>query len=185
MEVLEIPSLPTSKAFRERLFEEFYESAFPSVASFVSQMNGTFQDAKDIFQDALVIFFEKSEDPEFKINTAPERYILGISKHLWIKKFKADLKTISLTAMELSISIPADFFPTPHSRRLLRFLENSGKKCMDLLRGFYYEKQTMKDIAKTLGYSNEHSATVQKYKCLEKIRDSIKEKSISYEDFFE
>jgi len=26
---------------------------------------------------------------------------------------------------------------------------------------------------------------VQKYKCLEKIRESIKEKSVTYEDFFE
>ena len=186
MEVLAL-SVPTSspKVLREKLFEELYEMAFPAVASFVGQMNGSFQDAKDIFQDALVIYYEKLADPDFMIQGLPERYILGIAKHLWIRKFKGDSKRISLNTLEATISIPVDFFPTLQSKKILQFLEHTGKKCLDLLRGFYYEKLAMKDIAEKLGYSNEHSATVQKYKCLEKIRETIKEKSITYEDFFE
>lgn len=185
MEVLELAVHTSLKTEREKRFEELYEVAFPAVAAFVSKMNGSFQDAKDIFQDALVIYFEKSTDPKFRIASLPERYILGIAKHLWIGKFKEDRKKISLDTLESTISIPADFFPSIHSIKILQFLENTGKKCMDLLRGFYYEKLTMKEMTRSLGYSNEHSVTVQKYKCLEKIRESIKEKSIRYEDFFE
>lgn len=44
---------------------------------------------------------------------------------------------------------------------------------------------SMEDLAGRFGYSIVRSATVQKYKCLKKVRDSIKEKSMSYEDFFE
>lgn len=170
---------------REKLFEEIYEKAFPMVAAFVSHMNGSLQDAKDIFQDSVLIYFEKSESRNFTVYTLPEKYIAGIAKHLWIKKYKFDAKTVSLTALESSISIPSDFFPTPEYSLLLRFLEATGKKCMDLLRAFYYEKQTLRDLANVLGYSSERSATVQKYKCLEKIRETIKEKAITYEDFFE
>jgi len=185
METLALAVHASPRTKREKLFEELYETAFPVVAAFVSQMNGSFQDAKDIFQDALVIYFEKSGDSQFMITALPERYILGIAKHLWIRKFKEDRKKISLNSLESTISIPSDFFPSVHSKRILQFLEKTGKKCLDLLRGFYYEKLTMRDIAQTLGYSNEHSASVQKYKCLEKARETIKEKSITYEDFFE
>lgn len=174
-----------TKAARERVFEQLYERAFPSVARFVSQMNGSFQDAKDIFQDALVIYVEKAEDTGFTPSLSPERYVLGIAKHLWIRKFKRDCKAVSLTDEELAITIPIDFYPTPHAVRLLRFVEASGKKCLDLLRGFYYGKQTMHQLAETFGYSNEHSVSVQKHKCLGKIRESIKLKSFTYEDFFE
>ena len=185
MEVLELAVHACLREERERRFEELYETAFPAVAAFVSKMNGSFQDAKDIFQDALVIYFEKSGGPTFGVVSMPERYILGIAKHLWIRKFKEDRKIISLDSLESTISIPEDYFPSLHSNRLLQILENTGKKCMDLLRGFYFEKLTMREMARSRGYSNEHSVTVQKYKCLEKIRESIKEKSISYEDFFE
>ena len=185
LEVLPAQSISSSAPPRDAFFEELYESAFPAVAGFVSQMNGSFQDAKDIFQDALIIYFERSTDPQFSVNATPERYILGIAKHLWIRKFKEKGKNISLNTFEAALSIPVDFFPSVQSKRVLQFIEQAGKKCLDLLRSFYYDKLTMKELAQKFEYSSEHSVTVQKYKCIEKVRESVKERSITYEDFFE
>ncbi|HTE32949.1 MAG TPA: hypothetical protein VK666_21350 [Chryseolinea sp.] len=166
-------------------FEELYKVVFPKIAGFISKLHGTLQDSKDIFHDALIIYMERSQGPYNETVATPERYILGIAKHLWLKKFKKDRRTISLDAYESTLSIPDDFYATVRTRQLLRFLETTGRKCIDLLRDFYYERSTMKDIVSKHGYSNEHSATVQKYKCLEKIRQTVKDKSMTYEDFFE
>jgi len=54
---------------------------------------------------------------------------------------------------------------------------------MDLLRSFYYDELPLNDIAETYGFSGIRSATVQKYKCLEKVRETVKEKALTYEDF--
>ena len=185
MEVLVSTVGTLSKAEIENNFEELYETAFPQVAGFVSQLNGSFQDAKDIFQDALVIYMEKTAKPEFIIQIAAERYILGIAKHLWLRKFKADRNKISLDRLESAISIPEDFYPSIQSSRILRLLEITGKRCLDLLRGFYFERLTVKELTESFGYSSEHSATVQKFKCLEKIREIVKLKSFTNEDFYE
>lgn len=170
---------------RDAFFEEVYESAFPAVAAFVSDMNGSYEDAKDIFQDALIIYLERMSENRVTITVSTERYILGIAKHLWLRKFKSDRKRISLDDFERALYIPVDFFPSVRTNRILEFLEASGSKCLDLLRGFYFEQISIKDIANKFGYGSEHSASVQKYKCLEKIRESIKERSVTYEDFFE
>ena len=183
MEILEMTI--DKEPLNGKLSEDLYENAFPGIARFVSKMKGSFQDAKDIFHDALVIFHERNMDPQFILNTSAEAYILGIAKHLWLRKFKQDHKKVSLDTLECSISIPQDYYPTSDNTTLLQLLENSGKKCMDLLRAFYYENQPMKNIMHALGYKNEHAATVQKYKCMEKVRNTIKEKSITYEDFIE
>ena len=45
---------------RALLFAQLYEETFPKVAKFVANRGGTFDDAKDIFHDALVILYEKS-----------------------------------------------------------------------------------------------------------------------------
>jgi DNA-directed RNA polymerase specialized sigma24 family protein len=185
MEIVESIIKPESKTERARVFEELYEKAFPYAAKFVRKMGGTLEDAQDIFQDALVIFHEKNSRGDLHINTSPEAYILGISKHLWVRKFKQDRTKVSFSEWEHEISIPQDYFADFNSNMLLKFLEKAGKKCMDLLRAFYYEKSAMHEIANEHGYKNERSATVQKYKCLEKVRDSIKQKSIGYEDFIE
>jgi hypothetical protein len=54
-----------------------------------------------------------------------------------------------------------------------------------LLKSFYYDKMPMSDIGRSFGFSGERSATVQKFKCLEKVRDTVKSKALQYEDFVE
>lgn len=154
-----------------------YEDTFPAVAAFVAKMGGSPDDAKDIFHDAMVLFFEKHIIPD-----NPGAYILGIAKHLWIRKYHHDKHRVSLDDVERSITIP-DEEPMPVSQRLLRLIEISGKTCLELLQAFYYEKLSPQRIAKTFNYSTAHSATVQKFKCLEKLRNAVKQKSLGYEDF--
>ncbi len=164
---------------------EIYEQTFPAVAKFISSTGGSFEDAKDIFHDALVIFIEKKSENPVNIIKSNRAYILGISKHLWINKYKKDSFKIPLNGMENEIVIPDDYFPTANNKRLLNFLKIAGKRCLDLLRAFYFQQFSIKEIVRNLGYSNEHSVSVQKYKCLEKVRNTVKEKSLTYDDFTE
>jgi DNA-directed RNA polymerase specialized sigma24 family protein len=165
-------------------FEALYEQAFPVVARFVSSRKGTLNDAFDIFHDAMVIFHEKTE-AGFTPATSAEAYVLGIAKHLWLHRFLKERRSVSLDDAERAITLPEDYFPKVNDIRLLRFLEAAGKRCLELLHAFYYGKQSMDAIAGSLGFSTARSATVQKYKCIEKVRNTIKEKSLQYEDFLE
>jgi hypothetical protein len=71
----------------------------------------------------------------------------------------------------------------PSESRVMHYLQTTGKKCMELLSAFYYDKLPMKQIAEVFGYAGERSVTVQKYKCLEKVRATVKQKALVYEDF--
>lgn len=175
----------TFAAEKEKLFADLYECAFPLVARFISNRKGTLQDAKDIFQDALVIFYEKQLVKDLAIKVSDEAYLLGIAKHLWFRKHQHDKTLVPLDGFEAAITIPEDFFPSVATDKLIRFLERTGKKCMDLLQAFYYDTNSLRDITAKFGYGSTHSATVQKFKCLEKIRDTVKEKSLAYDDFIE
>ena len=163
--------------------KNLYEKAFPPFARFAGRMNASFEDARDIFQDAMVIWIEKCRDGDPAVSTSPQAYLMGIGKHLWFKKFHRDRSRIVFSEMELSITIPEDFYPTVNESRLLDILERSGKRCMELLRRFYYEGNALKDITASLGFSTEHSASVQKYKCIAKLRQFIKKRALNYEDF--
>lgn len=155
------------------VLQELYEETFPVVAAFVSKMGGSAEDAKDIFHDALIIAFEK--------NSNNPAYIVGIAKHLWVRKFNRDRHLVDLDS---SIEIPEEEV-SPVIARLARLLESAGKSCLELLQSFYYEKQTAEEIADKFNYSSAHSATVQKHKCLQKVRSFVKTKSLGYESFVE
>lgn len=175
-------TVSTLSAPAQRFTEDLpglYEETYPAVAAFVAKMGGSPDDAKDIFHDALVIFFEKDIQPD-----NPGAYILGIAKHLWLRKYKQDKYRLNLDDFEKSIDV-AEEENSPLATRLLRLIETAGRSCLDLLQAFYYEKRPAEEIAEDLHYSNAHSAIVQKHKCLQKLRNTIKEKSLQYESFFE
>jgi DNA-directed RNA polymerase specialized sigma24 family protein len=170
---------------REMLLLELYQQAFPLAARYMSRMGGSFEEAKDIFQDALVIYYEQVIVADAAPRQNARAYLLGISKHLWNKRFKEKSRDTSLDVTEI-VSVETDpEYQEVSASRLLKLLHTAGRKCMELLSAFYYEKLPMEDLAKRYGFSGPRSATVQKFKCLEKVKHTVKEKSLSYEDIME
>jgi DNA-directed RNA polymerase specialized sigma24 family protein len=169
---------------RETLFIQLYKKAFPLVAKYVAGKGGSFDEAKDIFQDALVIWYEKTQTGNMVLHHSEKAYIMGIVRHLWSKRYKDNLQQVPLD--ETFTGIATTGLPqNTATEKLLTLLQTSGRKCMELLRAFYYDQLPMDKLASRFGFSGVRSATVQKYKCLEKVRDTIKEKSLTYEDFLE
>lgn len=166
---------------REETITKWYEELFPLAARYIQRRGGNLEEAKELFQEAIVIYYEKLMSERFQPEVGDKAYLIGIVKKRWLKYNKQSTSTESLE----HIDITEEKVQKPLTQKLLQYLKQSGERCMDLLQSFYYEKLTMKQVADRYGYASEHSATVQKYKCLERVRDEVKQKSLSYEDFLD
>lgn len=176
-----------------KTIQAVYQRAFPAVARYVSRWGGTFEEAKDIFHDALLVFFEKKYEGQLFLRRNEEAYIFGIARYLWAKRHIENQRYASLDQlMEEFESGNAEWEgeddtspkETLLNERILRVLQAAGRKCMNVLTAFYYEKLDMQELAHRFGFSGTRSATVQKFKCLQKVKQVVKEKSLQYEDFF-
>ncbi|GAA0885934.1 hypothetical protein GCM10009120_45330 [Sphingobacterium siyangense subsp. cladoniae] len=165
---------------RQVLFMNLYKTTFPIVAKYISRMGGNLDEAKDVFQDALLVYYEK-----ILLTAAPLNndigYLVGTAKNLWLKRYGQSSLNLSLDQVDIALTTEE----SPSSTRLFRFLETAGRKCLELLKSFYYDQMSLQEIADEYGYSGARSATVQKFKCLEKVRESVKQKSLVYDDFME
>lgn len=166
---------------RESTIMEWYKEVFPIAASHIQRKGGNLEEAKEVFQEAIVIYYEKLMSKDFRPIVSDKAYLMGIVKKRWLKQYR---KIIGEESIE-SIEMADEKLQMPLANKLLEYLLKSGERCMDLLQSFYYERLTMKQVAGRHGFASERSATVQKYKCLEKVRNEVKRKSLSYEDFFE
>ena len=170
---------------RETLFTALYKKVFPVLSRYVSRMGGSFEEAKDVFQDALIIYYEKMVSSNHTaIGRNGQAYLLGIARHLWLQKYRNSSRNVPLDDLDHQL-LNEDQQPAFVAERLMRYLEASGQKCMEILKAFYYDKMPVQQLANLFGYTSVRSATVQKYKCLEKVRDHVKQKSLTYEDFLE
>ena len=166
---------------KQAALKQIYLRTFPRVASYLARKGGNLEQAKDIFHEAVLDYYEQvMVKPEANCQNS-EAYLMAIVKNKWADNLRLSLKTSVLTSNE-EIS-EADKQEEINNARLLRFLKVSGQRCMALLQSYYYHNDSLQDIADRFGFSGVRSATVQKYKCLEKVRETVKEKSLQYEDF--
>lgn len=156
--------------------------AFPMVKSHVRKHSGTSTEAEDIFQEALIILLKKVHLPEFQLSSSLSTYVFGISKFLWnneLRKRKPHL--------EFQLDHAGEIDPTEYNEMDERIgfaqkaLQSVSERCREIFQLFYIERLSMKSIAEKLGYTNEQNAKTQKYKCLEKARESYDVMSNQYQ----
>ena len=149
---------------------ELYRDSFPDVARMVRRKGGTLEEAKDAFHDALLIYMEKEKAGRLQLRSSPKAYLLGTARICWLRARGA---TVALPEA-FDAAEPEDVDMEEREQNLQASLIRSGKKCIELLKAFYYDHCSMQDIAARFGFNGTRSATVQKYKCLEKVRKEIK-----------
>ena len=159
---------------REKTLEKIYVRAYPMVLHYVTKHQGTPEDAQDILQDAIIIFYEKIMHEQFHLTASVTTYLMSICKNLWHQELA---KQQRLAQKLLKDKGPeweeVTCEPETPKLQLLHFVHQLGEKCRDILVAFYYFKRTMPAIAEEHQYRNVHTATVQKFKCLERLRKSV------------
>lgn len=162
-----------------------YRETFPAVALMVRNLGGSLESAKDLFHDALLIYFEKQSAGSLEINVSERSYLKGIVRNLWNRQFRNRLFTTSLDESDEEELYYEENRQSESllSTSLLHFLQTAGKKCMQLLQAYYYDQQSMQEIAEQFHFSSARSATVQKFKCLEKLREQLKTSALYEESF--
>lgn len=163
-------------ANRERALAQLYRRAFPLVRRHVCQQGGSAQDAQDVFQDALVVLYEQAVGGKLVLTASASTYLLGIGRHLWHheqrRRARHPHEALPDTLAHLATEPPTPAEPTV---AVLDYVEQLGEKCKSILLAFYYFQQPLAQIAEIHHYRSVRSATVQKFKCLERLRHSVRQ----------
>ena len=156
-----------------------YRQAFPVVRRHVQRHGGSAQDAQDVFQDALVVLYERATTGRLTLTGPASAYLLGVSRNLWRRELLRRARYPAAQAEDAPGQLPADIAELPAADEaaappVREFVEQLGARCRAMLLAFYYFQQPLADIAATHGYGSVRSATVQKFKCLERLRKSVR-----------
>ena len=137
-------------------------------------MDGTLEDAKDIFHDAMINLYERVMQSPQNTPENPKAYLKVIAKNLWLQQLGKQQKVDPHLWAKQHFKQQEKKEESDWTNTLQRYLMEAGQKCMKILTAFYYHNWSMNEIAGHFGFRTIRSATVQKYKCLEKVRDQVK-----------
>ena len=159
----------------DKSLEIIYSENFPVVLRMILQHNGSEDDAKDIFQEAIIILYEKVQKEDFSLSSRLKTFLYSVCRHLWLKKVQRTHNMYSWSS-DLEEVIPATEELETHQAKDQEFrimesaLQNMGQPCQTILEDYYLHKRTMQEIAEKFGYTNAENAKNQKYKCLMRLK---------------
>jgi RNA polymerase sigma factor (sigma-70 family) len=163
-------------AHREQALTQLYRRAFPLVRRHVGGHGGTAEDAQDIFHDALVVLYEQAVGETLELTSSASTYLVGISRNLWQHELRrrARLPQDALPDDPSQLAAEAETETEETTFAVLDYVERLGARCKNMLLAFYYFQQPLTQIAADHDYRSVRSATVQKFKCLERLRASVR-----------
>ncbi len=155
--------------------DAIYKLYYPSISHMILQNNGSEDEAKDIFQEAVIVLYDKISKGDFELHSKLKTYLYAIARRLWLKQLnRAGFSTADIHQYEDILTAEDDM--EKHEQLNLQFeqmehaMEKLGEPCKTILYDFYIQNQSMQDICEKFGYTNADNAKTQKYKCLQRLK---------------
>jgi RNA polymerase sigma factor (sigma-70 family) len=159
----------------KKAIDTIYRQHYAMIQAFILNNSGSQDDARDIFQEAMIVLFEKARSGNFELSSQLKTYIYSVCRRLWLKKLHQMHKySGNLDNIEETVHVEEDM--ELHEKRDTDFtlmeaaMSKIGEPCKSLLDAYYIQKKNMQEIAANFGYTNADNAKTQKYKCLMRLK---------------
>lgn len=149
-----------------------YATSLPKVIRFITQNNGDEEEAKDIFQDAVVTLFNTVKLGKYENGKDVGGFIYFIARNLWINRIKKKNKQISIKeteTYEISESPLALMILDEKQLAIQGLMDKIGTQCKELLKYTMHDKLSMKEVAEKMGFAGETVAKSTHYRCKQKL----------------
>jgi RNA polymerase sigma factor (sigma-70 family) len=158
-----------------KAIETIYKQNYNMVQTLILSNSGNEEDAKDIFQEALIVLYEKAISGTFELNCLIKTYVYSVSRRLWLKRLQ-QMQRLVTEIESIEEIVPVEEELEEHEQKNSDFqvmekaMQSLGEPCKSLLESYYLQKKSMLEIAGDFGYTNADNAKNQKYKCLMRLK---------------
>jgi RNA polymerase sigma factor (sigma-70 family) len=165
----------------EKALKFVYQKYYRMMTKLVITNSGTEEEARDVYQDALIVFWQKATSRNLVLTSKMSTYIYSICQNLWRKELDRKRR---LSNEEKDTAVHVDMESAEREKIFRQCIEQLGETCKTVLMYYYFEEMSMLDIAEKLGFANTDTAKTKKYKCKKKLDELVKAQ-YSEQDFLD
>ena len=167
------------------VIEEIYSKFSASILKLVQQNNGTMEDARDVFQESIIILLKKAKKGDFYLTSSFLTYFYAVCRNVWWKMLKKNHNNTVTIEPELGLmdssDIEADVLKRERHQFYLKKLETLSASCRQVLE-LHIQGKRIREIVQIMGFSSEGYARKRKFKCKEQLLNRIKQDAL-YAEF--
>ena len=163
-------------SLQNHAFRQLYREYYGMIESLVVKNSGSPEQAKDIFHDGIIVFFNKTKK-ELTLTSSIKTFLYSICRNIWLSQLRKLKRETPLDEKFDHVAVEDDIFETlaVNERKTIisQLLENMSEDCRRILHLFYFRRMKMKKIKEAFGLGSEQAAKNKKSQCLKKLRDTV------------
>jgi len=151
------------------ILEYVYRTFFPVIESYIVHNNGNHEQAEDVFQEAMIIVYDRIRSRGLTLSCKFGTYIYAVCKNIWIQERKKYLlHTEKLRRQPLEVHEPGPEEDPLLARHLEKLFDHHfgqlSEDCRKILTMFFKD-YPIEEIRRRMNYKDIHHAADRKYRC--------------------
>ena len=155
------------------LFTLLYKNFYGMVKTIVTSYKGNEDDAKDVFQDMMIILIREIETGKFDETKNIKNYLYTISKNLYLNSLKKHNKLVAYDSAPDVLEVESEIAYHENNQKNEELVKNIiaqlGQTCYEILKGIIFEKKKQEEIAEELGLQDRRVVKTYKNRCKKKL----------------
>ncbi len=161
---------------RKKTLNQIYRDYFPVIKDHVIKISGSEDDAKDVFQDAMMAIFQNVSDEDFELTCQFRTYLYAVSTKIWRKRLRDERPTHLHTTGEVEQIAQEEINEAVMKLERYKFYQRKFKelseKCQELLKMFLNGVDT-KRVTQHFGFASVGYTKKRKFQCKENLINLI------------
>ncbi len=162
----------------ESALEQLYDTELEKIKRYIISNRGKEEDAYDVFQDAVLIFYDYVKQGKFEAEHEIGAFIYSVGKNTWLNKTRKDARIVGIDQKENEIEDQQNFYKTlvvkEQEEIINKLFAELGERCSQLLVNTIFHNMSMREICDLMGFSTENAAKTKHYKCKQRLLKLIK-----------
>ncbi|MDZ7741168.1 MAG: sigma-70 family RNA polymerase sigma factor [Bacteroidota bacterium] len=157
-----------------------YDAYYPVLQNMVKSQGGEESEARDVFQDSMLIIYDKIRKDELILDCEFGTYLYAVWKNLWLKILKKKKQAYKrehdpglMLVEEEWRKKDVDTYKEEHYILLRKHLEKLDKKCSELM-SLYFQHYSYREICELMGFRDIVQVRKKKHRCKEKLKRWIR-----------
>lgn len=151
---------------------------YPMCRKRLAQLGISEEDSKDIYQESVILLYEKLQDRAFELHAKVSTYLYSVCERKGLEYYRYQQREAALSRVALSREMKTspsaeEYTKMPDDEQIRAAIQSLGYPCKELLAAFYYHKEKLKDLYVEMGYSSENTAKQAKFKCMKRLKKDL------------
>ncbi len=157
-------------------FVYLYKEVYPSVRWLIIRNGGSEDDARDLFQESVIILHGKLKEEGLILKCSVKTYLYSVCRHLWLKELSRKKKLSFTEIGDEQYVILEENDCSDLEKELMEFylkqFNQLSKECKKIL-NLHFRNVSIAEITKRLGYPSDNYTMNKKYRCKQRLLEKI------------